>query len=73
MHGDDATNNDATSDSGRPWIEYRTDGNGPRRVRSFDTVEQAQRWAHWHLGADVADVGTIHVPEPDDQYPGLEW
>jgi hypothetical protein len=57
----------------RPWIEYRTDADSPWQEREFDTVEQAEAWAHKHLGLEVADVGTVQMPEPVEHSLGIEW
>lgn len=55
----------------RPWIKYRSDGDGPWREREFATAEQAEAWAHQHLGVDVADVGTVQIPAPIEPYLGI--
>lgn len=57
----------------RPWIAYRTDADSPWRDREFDTVEQAEAWAHKHLGLEVADVGTVQIPEPVEPFLGIGW
>lgn len=57
----------------RPWIEYRTDADNPWREREFDTVEQAEAWAHQHLGLDVADLGPAQIPEPVEPSLGIGW
>ncbi|WAX55123.1 hypothetical protein M6B22_11180 [Jatrophihabitans cynanchi] len=57
----------------RPWIEYRTDADTPWREREFDTVEEAEAWAHQHLGLDVADVGPAQIPEPVEPPLGIGW
>lgn len=46
----------------RPWLEYRTTGDGPWLDREFDTIHQADAWGHEHLGVDVADVSQTHPP-----------
>ena len=57
------TDNDCTAtEHERPWVEYRTNGDGPWREREFDTIEQVEAWACEHLGVDVADVSIVHVP-----------
>lgn len=60
------TCDDATGTGGgreRPWLEYREQADGLWLEREFDTVAQAEAWAHEHLGNDVVDVGRVHDPE----------
>lgn len=56
----------------RVWIEYRLTGDGPWLEREFDSVAEAERWAHAHLGVDVTDVSTVHLPELDHAVP-RDW
>lgn len=68
------TDNDYTATGHeKPWIEYRTGGDGPWREREFATVEQAEAWAYEHLGVDVVDVSIVHVPELIHPYLGIGW